>query len=147
MQNKLISEKISGCAYKVYNTMGFGFLESVYEKWLLIEWKKAGLEAVEQKSITVKHEGETVGGFIAVILVENSMILELKSVRRLVRAHEVQPVNYRITTGKDVGRLLNFTEDKVEVKRKVRTLKKRINWIHDMILPILLSGPKFQNFT
>jgi len=124
MQNKLTTEKIIGCAYKVYNTMGFGFLESVYEKCLLIELKNAGMEAVAQKSITVKYEGEVVGDFIADILVENSIILELKSVRRLVRAHEVQLVNYLVATGKDVGLLLNFTEDKVEVKRKVRSLKK-----------------------
>ena len=64
------------------------------------------------------------GDFIADILVENSIILEFKSVRRLVRAHEVQLVNDLVATGKDVGRLLHFTEDKVEVKRKVRTLKK-----------------------
>jgi len=86
--------------------------------------KKAGLEAVEQKPITVKYEGETVGDFIVDILVENSIILELKSVRRLVRAHEVQLVKTLVATGKDVGLLLNFTDDKVEVKRKVRTLKK-----------------------
>ena len=124
MQNKLVTEKIIGCAYKVYNTMGFGFLESVYEKCLLIELKKCGLEAVAQKTITVKYEGETVGDFVADILVENSIILELKSVRRLIRAHEVQLVNYLVATGKDVGLLLNFTEDKVKVKREVRTLKK-----------------------
>jgi GxxExxY protein len=124
MQNKLMTEKIIGCAYKVYNTMGFGFLESVYEKCLLIELKKAGLQAVAQNPITVMYEGEKVGDFLADIVVENSVILELKSVKRIVRAHEVQLVNYLVATGKDVGLLLNFTEDKVEVKRKVRTLKK-----------------------
>ena len=124
MQNKLTTEKIIGCAYKVYNRMGFGFLESVYEKSLLIELKKAGLQAVAQKTITVKYEGEVVGDFVADILVENSIILELKSVRRLVRAHEVQLVNYLVATGVDIGLLLNFTENKVEVKRKVRSLQK-----------------------
>ena len=64
------------------------------------------------------------GDFIADILVDNSIILELKSVRRLVRAHEVQLVNYLVATGIDVGLLLNFTENKVEVKRKVRSLEK-----------------------
>jgi len=77
MQNKLITEKIIGCAYKVYNTMGFGFLESVYEKRLLIELKKAGLQAVAQKTSTVKYEGEILGDFIADILVENSIIFHL----------------------------------------------------------------------
>jgi len=124
MQNKLMTEKIIGCAYKVYNTMGFGFLESVYEKCLLIELNKAGLQAVAQKPITVMYEGEKVGDFLADIVVENSVILELKSIKRLVRAHEVQLVNYLVATGKDVGLLLNFTEDKVEVKRKIRTVKK-----------------------
>ena len=64
------------------------------------------------------------GDFIADILVDNSIILELKSVIRLVRAHEVQLVNYLVATGIDVGLLLNFTENKVEVKRKVRSLEK-----------------------
>ena len=102
---------------------------------------------MNQKAITVKYEGEAVGDFIAAILVENAIILELKSVRRLVRAHEVQPVNDLVANGKDVGRLLNFTEEKVEVKRKVRTLKKWINRMYDKILPILLSGQKFPLFT
>jgi GxxExxY protein len=119
-----MTEKIIGCAYKVYNTMGFGFFESVYEKWFLIELNKAGLQAVAQKPITVMYEGEKVGDFLADIVVENSVILELKSIKRLVRAHEVQLVNYLVATGKDVGLLLNFTEDKVEVKRKIRTVKK-----------------------
>ncbi len=126
MQKKLMTEKIIGCAYRVYNTMGFGFLESVYEKCLLIELKKSGLEAVAQKRITVKYEGEVVGDFIADILVENEIILELKSVRCLVQAHEVQLVNYLVATGKDVGLLFNFSEEKVEVKRKVRTLETTI---------------------
>jgi len=123
MQNKQLTQKIIGCAYRVYNIMGFGFLESVYEKCLLIELRKAGLHAVAQKPIPVKYEGEDVGDFIADIVVEDAVILELKSVKRIVRAHEVQLVNYLVATGKEVGLLLNFTEDKVEVKRKVRMLK------------------------
>jgi GxxExxY protein len=123
MQNKLLTEKIIGCAYKVYNSMGFGFLESVYEKCLLIELKKAGLEAVAQEPITVLYNEEKVGEFIADIVVEGSVILELKSVRRIIRAHEVQLVNYLVATGKEVGLLLNFAEDKVEVKRKIRKLQ------------------------
>jgi len=71
----------------------------------------------------VRYNGERVGEFIADIVVENLVILELKSVQRLVRAHEVQLVNYLVATGKEVGLLLNFAEEKVEVKRKVRILK------------------------
>ena len=68
------------------------------------------------------YEGEVVGEFVAELVVEDTVILELKSVRRIVRAHEVQLVNYLAATGKNVGLLLNFAQEKVEVKRKVRIL-------------------------
>jgi len=122
MKHKELSEKIIGCAYRVYNKMGFGFLESVYEKCLLIEFRKAGLKAESQKPIKVFYEDEIVGDFEADIVVEDSIIVELKSVKRIIIAHEVQLVNYLVATGKDVGLLLNFGEKKVEVKRKVREL-------------------------
>ena len=119
-----ITEKIIGCAYTVYNKMGYGFLESVYEKCLLIELRKAGLKAESQKAITVYYENQIVGDFVADIIVEDSVILELKSVRRLAKVHEAQLVNYLVATGKEVGLLLNFGEQKVEVKRKVKELDK-----------------------
>ncbi|MCX9080636.1 MAG: GxxExxY protein [Candidatus Methanoperedens sp.] len=122
MEFKEITEKIIGCAYKVYNKMGYGFLESVYEKCLLIELRKAGLKSEYQKQIIVNYEGEVVGNFIADIFVEELIILELKSVRNLAKAHEVQLVNYLVATGTNVGLLKNFGEDKVEIKRKVRVL-------------------------
>ena len=124
MQHKDITEKIIGCAYRVYNKMGFGFLESVYEKCLLIELRRTGLSVESQKPITVFYDGETVGEFFVDVLVEEKVIVELKSVRRLAEAHEVQLVNYLVATGKDVGLLLNFGQNKVEVKRKVRTLSE-----------------------
>jgi len=122
MEFKDITEKIIGCAYKVYNTMGYGFLESVYEKCLLIELRKAGLKSEYQKPIIVNYEGEVVGNFIADIFVEDSIILELKSVKNIAKAHEVQLVNYLVATETNVGLLINFGEDKVEIKRKVRVL-------------------------
>ncbi len=122
MKHEAVTEKIIGCAYKVYKRMGFGFLESVYEKCLCIELKKAGLKVEAQVPITVTYEGEVVGLFVADVLVDDSIILELKSVKCLVRAHEVQLVNYLVATGKDVGLLLNFAELNVEVKRKLRSL-------------------------
>ena len=124
MLNKEITEKIIGCAYRVYNMMGFGFLESVYEKCLLIELRKAGLQAESQQAIIVRYDGEIVGEFFADIVVENNIILELKSVRMIIKAHEVQLVNYLVATGKPVGLILNFGETKVEVKRKVRDLNQ-----------------------
>ncbi len=122
MQHKELTEKIIAAAYSVYNKMGFGFLESVYQKCLLIELKKAGLQAEFQKPIIVKYENEVVGEFKADIIVEDTVIVELKSVRQITQAHEVQLVNYLVATGKPIGLILNFGEQKVEVKRKVREL-------------------------
>ena len=122
MEYKELTEKIIGCAYRVYNKMGFGYLESVYEKCMLIELRKAGFDIESQKPIRVQHEGEVVGDFIADILVNDTVILELKSVRKLVEAHEVQLVNYLVSTGKPVGLLINFGETRVAVKRKVKDL-------------------------
>lgn len=127
MQHEEITQKVIGCAYRVFNKMGFGFLESVYETCLIIELEKAGVRVESQKPITVRYDGEVVGEFFADLLVEDVVIVELKSVRRLAEKHEVQLVNYLVATGIDVGLLLNFGEDKVEVKRKVRTLKGRGN--------------------
>jgi GxxExxY protein len=123
MEYKDVTETIIGCAYRVYNKMGFGFLESVYEKCLLIELRKAGLNTESQKSITVCYDDEIVGEFVADIIVNDMIILELKSVRRIIKAHEVQLVNYLVATGKPVGLILNFGERKVEVKRKIKDLK------------------------
>ena len=123
MQSEHLTEKIIGCAYQVYNKMGFGFLESVYEKCLLIELAKAELRAEAHKPINVYYDDELVGEFKADIIVEDSIIVELKSVRQLAPAHEVQLVNYLVATGKQVGLLLNFGEQKVEVKRKLRNLE------------------------
>ena len=116
------TEKIIGCAYRVYNQMGFGFLESVYEKCMLIELNKTDLDAEPQKPITVYYDNQIVGEFIADIIVKDTLILELKSVRRIIKAHEVQLVNYLVATGKPVGLILNLGERKVGIKRKVKDL-------------------------
>ena len=87
MEFEKITETIIGCAYRVYNKMGFGFLESVYEKCLLIEMCKAGLDIETQKPITVYYDGEVVGEFVADMMVNDVVIIELKSVRRIIKAH------------------------------------------------------------
>ena len=121
-QHEDLTRQIIGCAYRVYNTMGFGFLESVYEKCMLIELAKLGLGAKSQHPITVYYEGHVVGEFFADLWVREEVIVELKSVRAIATAHETQLVNYLKATGNDVGLLINFGEAKVEVKRKVRQL-------------------------
>ena len=122
MEHKEITEKIIGCAYRVYNQMGYGFLESVYEKCLAIEFRKAEWAFDSQQAITVFYDDEIVGEFVADVIVEKRVIVELKSVRRVIRAHEVQLVNYLVATKIPVGLILNFGEEKVEIKRKVKDL-------------------------
>ncbi len=123
MDYRELTEKIIGCAYRVYNKMGYGYLESVYEKCMLIELRKADLTAESQKPITVFYENEIVGEFVVDIIVNDTIILELKSVREIVKAHEVQLVNYLVATGKPIGLVINFGERKVEIKRKIKELQ------------------------
>ena len=124
MEYQELTEKIIGCAYSVYNKMGFGFLESVYEKCLLIEFRKEGLNAETQKPITISYDGEIVGEFAVDMLVEDVVIVELKSVKQIAKVHEAQLVNYLVATGKPVGLIINFGEYKVEIRRKVRSLRQ-----------------------
>ena len=125
MEYQELTEKVIGCAYQVFNRMGFGFLESVYEKCMLIELAKSGLKLESQKKIQVFYDDELVGDFIADIIVEDILILELKSVRQIHKAHEVQLVNYLVATKQPVGLIINFAEEKVQIKRKVRQLKDK----------------------
>ena len=122
MQHSELTGKIIACAYKIYNKMGYGYLESVYEKCMLIELEGIGLNVETQKPLKVFYEGRIVGDFVADIIVNDTVIVELKSVSKIVKAHEIQLVNYLVTTNKSVGLILNFAKDKVEVKRKVKDL-------------------------
>ena len=124
MECEKLTEQIIGCAYKVYKKLGYGFLEAVYEKALLIELRNNGLTAASQMSINVMYDGENVGSYFCDILVEQTVIIELKSVSNIVTAHEVQLVNYLTATEKPVGLIINFGERGVEVKRKVRDLNQ-----------------------
>jgi len=113
-----LTEEIIGAFYQVYNTLGYGFLEKVYENALIIELKKAGISALPQGSITVIYEGEVVGEYFADILVDNKVIVEIKAVKRLAPEHEAQLLNYLKATDIEVGLLLNFGPQP-EVRRKV----------------------------
>lgn len=122
MQYEDITEMIIRAAYAVHNTLGFGFLESVYERSMIIELDTAGLHVENQCPVEVLYAGKSVGQFIADLLVEDVVVVELKSVHSVAKTHEQQLVNYLTATGKDVGLLINFGPRKVEVKRKVRLL-------------------------
>lgn len=104
--------------YNVYNTLGYGFLEKVYEKALLVEMRKHGLFCESQKPIKVFYEGVEVGNYFADIVVEGVVILELKAAVELKKVNEFQLLNYLKATDLEVGLLLNFGE-KPQFKRIV----------------------------
>ena len=121
-----VTEKIIGAAFKVYNQMGFGYLEKVYENCMLIELSKIdGLDIKHQCPIKVDYDGFDVGDFVADIVINDGIIVELKSISQLASIHEVQLVNYLKATGLELGLLINFGEHKVDVRRKVKDLKRR----------------------
>ncbi len=114
--------------YNVYNTLGFGFLERVYENAIMIELNKLGLSGEKQKQIDVYYDNEKVGLYFADIVIENKIIVELKATEIISVEHEIQLVNYFKATDLEVGLLLNFGRQP-EYKRKVllNELKKKTN--------------------
>jgi GxxExxY protein len=118
MKHKDLTAKIIECAFKVHKKLGFGFLESVYQNALAIELTKADLKAEQEKKVQVSYDGQVIGDFTADVVVEEKVILELKSVKQLHAAHEAQLINYLKATDIEVGLLINFGET-VEIKRKV----------------------------
>jgi GxxExxY protein len=125
MEEQELTRRIIGCAMKVHATLGPGFLESVYQKALAHELRKAGLNVECEKRLTVHYDGVPVGDFSADILVENEVMLELKANHALAPAHEVQLVNYLTATGIEIGLLLNFGAQRLEFKRKTRTYRPK----------------------
>jgi len=120
MEYEDITRKIIGSAYQVYNQLGFGFLESVYKKAMVLELGKNNLKVEEEKSLDVYYDAKVVGHFYVDLFVEDEIVVELKSVQSLAKEHEVQVVNYLKGLQKDIGLLINFSPQGVEVKRKYR---------------------------
>ena len=112
--------EIIGAAMKVHSTLGPGFLESVYQNALIWELRKAGIKAEAERPISVLYDGRLVGAFTADLLVNDSVIVELKASQSLAKADEVQLVNYLTATGFDEGLLLNFGAERLEFKKKFR---------------------------
>jgi len=117
-----ITYLINGAIFEVNRILGPGFLEKVYEKALLIELCDRGLKVENQVPIEVKYKGKNVGEYIADLLVENKVIVELKTVEKLTKLHEAQLLNYLKATGIKVGLLVNFQNEKAEIKRMVLNL-------------------------
>jgi GxxExxY protein len=114
-----ITERIIGCAYTVGNTLGNGFLEKVYENALAHELRKAGLSVEQQRTLQVRYDGVVVGDYVADLLVDAAVLLELKSVRSLDEVHVAQCLNYLKASGLRVCLLINFGTPRVEIKRVV----------------------------
>lgn len=113
-----LTDKVLKAFFKVYNMLGCGFAERVYQNALAIELKKSGLQVETQQGITVYYEGDVVGDYITDMVVNGVVMLELKAVRTLTEDHEAQILNYLKATPVEVGLLLNFGE-KPEYRRKI----------------------------
>jgi GxxExxY protein len=112
-----LTESILGACFEVMNELGGGFIESVYQKALLIALRDRGLSAQSQVPLSVIFRGEKVGEFFTDILVEGKVILELKAAKALAPEHQAQLINYLKATGMEVGLLVNFGPTKLEYRR------------------------------
>lgn len=112
-----LTEKIIKISFDVSNELGPGFLESVYQKSLLLALQQEGLKAESQKQLLVRFRGQCVGEFYADIIVEDVVLVELKAVKALAPEHSAQVLNYLKATGMEVGLLINFGTQKAEIRR------------------------------
>ena len=119
LKEEQLSYVIRGCVYEVFKHLGCGFLEKVYENALLEELKEQGLHASSQVPIEVRYKKEAVGEYFADVVVEGSVILELKAQQQLLKIHEAQLLNYLKATDAKVGMLVNFTYPRATIKRLV----------------------------
>lgn len=114
-----ISEKVIGCAYAVSNQMGTGFLEKVYENALSHELRKAGLKTEQQRRLNIYYDGILVGEYVADLIIEDLLLVEIKAAKNLDGAHMAQCLNYLKATGLSLCLLMNFGNPRVAVQRIV----------------------------
>jgi GxxExxY protein len=114
------TSKIIGMAIQVHSELGPGFLESVYHQSLVIELSDAGIAFKSQTPLEVCYKGRSAGSFVADIVVENRLLLELKAVDGILSVHELQVVNYLKATGLNLGLILNFGRPTLQIRRKFR---------------------------
>ena len=116
-ETDVVTEAIIGCAFRVLNQLGCGFLEKVYENALAHEVKKSGLEIRQQTPIIVRYDGIVVGDYVADLVVENRVLIELKAASGIEDVHVAQTLNYLKATGLKVGLILNFGKPRLDIKR------------------------------
>jgi GxxExxY protein len=114
-----LTQRVIGSAFTVYNTLGYGFLEKVYENALVHELRKAGLHITQQKPFPVFYDGINVGDYVADLLVGDSLIIELKSAKAIDDSHIAQYLNYLKAARLRHGLLLNFGPQRVEIRRLI----------------------------
>ena len=124
MLHKDLTDKILKAFYTVYNTLGYGFLEKVYENALVLELHEIGLHAEPQQKIVVRYKDQSVGDYFADVVVNNTVIIELKAAEALRDEHKAQLLNYLKATDKEVGLLLNFGK-RPEFKRVIFTNNRK----------------------
>ena len=114
-----LSEKVIGAAFEVSNVLGVGFLENVYENALNVELNLSGLRTIQQAPLKVFYKNELVGDYIADILVDGEVIIEVKAVKEFDTVHFAQCLNYLRITGLKLCLMINFSKPRVEIKRIV----------------------------
>jgi GxxExxY protein len=120
-----LTQRIIGIFYDVYRTLGYGFLEKVYQNAMAIRLRKGGFDIVQHQPIEVHFDGEVVGEYFADILVNRTVILELKAVKELLEEHHAQLLNYLKATSLEVGLLLNFGPKPQVVRKAYDNTRKK----------------------
>ena len=123
LQEEDLSYVVRGCIYEVFKELGPGFLEKVYENALAFEVRETGLRVKQQAPIQVRYRGQVMGDYLADLIVNDTVLVELKSAQAIADAHKAQCLNYLRATGRSVGLLLNSGAPRLHVRRIV--------WRHD----------------
>ncbi len=126
MEINSLTHTIIGCAFKVHNVLGPGFLEKIYENALKIELGKLNIDARQQEELRVWYEGYVVGNYYPDLWIDGQLIIEIKAVQNLLKQHELQLVHYLTATHIDNGLLINFGSS-VQIKRKFREYKPKLS--------------------
>jgi GxxExxY protein len=129
-----LTHTVIGCAYKVHNVLGFGFLERIYENALRIELEKLGMRVMQQEELNVWYEGQIVGEYVPDLWLPDKLIIEVKSLQNLAKEHEVKLVHYLAATKINDGLLINFGQS-VQVKRKFREYRPKGSLLESILEP------------
>jgi GxxExxY protein len=124
VENDPLTEKVIGCAITIHKVLGPGFLEIIYHQALAHELRKAGIEHVSEARLKVMSDGIILGDYVADFVIDKRVVVELKAVECLIKTHEIQLVSYLTAIRFDVGLLINFGGQKIQIKRKFREFNR-----------------------